>query len=63
MTLPVACVATAANVNDTLMFDRLFRSKRKPTSTFRRGMELTRLAISGCGVVGGVGERGFIRGA
>ena len=24
--LPVACVATAANVNDTLMFDRLFRT-------------------------------------
>ena len=36
--------------------------KRKPTPTFRRGLELSRLAISGGGV-GGVGERGVIRGA
>ena len=37
--------------------------KRKPTPTFRRGLELTRLAISGGEVGGGVGERGVIRGA
>ena len=36
--------------------------KRKPTPTFRRGLELSRLAISSGGV-GGVGERGVIRGA
>ena len=36
--------------------------KREPTPTFRRGLELIRLAISGVGV-GGVGERGVIRGA
>ncbi len=36
--------------------------KRKPTPTFRCGLELTRFAISG-GEVGGVGERGVIRGA
>ena len=51
------------NAQGDLTPDRLVLRKRKPTSTFRRGMELTRLAISGCGVVGGVGERGLIRGA
>jgi hypothetical protein len=38
------------------------KRKREPTPTFRGGLELIRLAISGVGV-GGVGERGVIRGA
>ena len=45
-----------------LSWVRHLGSKRKPTPTFRRGLELSRLAVSGGGV-GGVVERGVIRGA
>ena len=55
--------AALAAGQPVISVDTKKKGKRKPTSTFRRGMELTRLAISGCGVVGGVGERGLIRGA
>ena len=41
----------------TLAHDLHQLRKRKQTLTFRRGVELTRFAILGSGMDGGVGER------